>query len=192
MLFMGKNCARITYGQVNILVEKLTIYFWNRLTNFLRSLKKSMRNFKKIRCEFQTSGYLALLKPCSVAGCVECLNISTWCCFSHGAGSLRARRLPPKISGKANKSILTTYIFQPPIASDKNVWSIFQPIYSFHHKLYVRNFLSINNTVQHIFNGKRCISKIQLTFWFSTLLSRLAFHKRQQRQEYLELFLTFE
>ena len=59
------------------------------------------------------------------------------------------RRFPEK----ANKSILTTYIFQLAISSDKNIWSIF-PIYSPHHKLYVRNFLPINNTVQHIFNGK--------------------------------------
>ena len=48
----------------------------------------------------------------------------------------------------------TNRFLQPIYSSDKNIWSIFQPIYLPHHKLYVRNFLPINNTVQHIFNGK--------------------------------------
>ena len=50
--------------------------FWNRLTNV--SSQKSMRNFGKIKCEFQTAGYLAflnMLKPYPFAGCVECMNI---------------------------------------------------------------------------------------------------------------------
>ena len=37
-----------------------------------------MRNFGKIKCEFQTAGYLAflnMLKPYPFAGCVECMNI---------------------------------------------------------------------------------------------------------------------
>ena len=70
---------------------------------------------------------------------LKCVNISTWRCFPRGASSKRAGRLVHKISGKANKSILTTYIFQPPISSDKNIWSNFQPIYIPYHKLYVRN-----------------------------------------------------
>ena len=28
VLFMGKNCVNITYGEVDILVEKLTIHFY--------------------------------------------------------------------------------------------------------------------------------------------------------------------
>ena len=28
VLFMGKNCVNITYGEVNMLVEKLTIHFY--------------------------------------------------------------------------------------------------------------------------------------------------------------------
>ena len=61
--------------------------FCNRLTNVLRSLKKSMRNFGKIKYEFHTAGYLAFSKPHPVAGCVECMNISTRRCFPRGASS---------------------------------------------------------------------------------------------------------
>jgi len=126
--------------------------FWNRLTNVLRSLKKSLRNLRQIRFEFQTAWCLAFLKPYSVAGFAGCMNVSTWRCFPRGANSWSARRLVPKISRKAKKSkksMLTTHIFQPPISGDENIWSIFSS--NIHHlKLNVRIFLPINNTIQHV------------------------------------------
>jgi len=50
--------------------------FWNCLT-FV------MRNFGKIRCEFQTAGYLVFLKPYPVAGCVDTAYWNAWI-FQHG------------------------------------------------------------------------------------------------------------
>ena len=68
--------------------------------------------------------------------------------FQHGvvfhAEQVRDARvgLVPNISGKANKSILATCVFQLPISSDKNIRSIFQAIYLPHHKLHTRIFFS--------------------------------------------------
>ena len=78
---------------------------------------------------------------------------STWSQFVTGA-SARSEDFR-----KSQQIDTKTYIFQPPISisSNKNIWSIFQPVYLPNHKLYVPNFLPINNTVQHIFNGKTYI-----------------------------------
>ena len=50
---------------------------WGLQTDVLSSLKKSMRNFGKIVCEFQTAGYLVFWKPYPVTGYVDTANNKT-------------------------------------------------------------------------------------------------------------------
>ena len=106
------------------------------------------------------------------------MNISAWRCFSRGAWVRKVRvRSLRKFPEKP-----TNRYFQPIYFSSQNIWSISQPIYLPHHiKLNVRNLLLIlNNTVQHVFNGKPIFLIMQLNFWFLTLLSRLMFHRPSQ------------
>ena len=88
-ILRNTNIATSFYAQAQTLhLFQSQGNFWNRLTNVLRSLQKSMRNFGKVICEFQTAGHLAflkMLKPYPFVGCEECMNISTWRCFPRGA-----------------------------------------------------------------------------------------------------------
>jgi len=118
-IWSNTNIATSLYAQARHLhLFQSQGNFWNRLTletNVLCFLKKLMRNFGKIRYEFQTAGYLVFLKPYPVAGCVdtaswnEHFNVAS---FSTWSQFVSARLLVPRMSGKANKSILATYIFK--------------------------------------------------------------------------------
>ena len=117
----------------------------------------------KLNCEFQTAGYLVFLKPHPVARCAGTAYWNVWifnmALFSSWSQFVTGASARSEDFRKSQQIDTKTYVFQAPISisSNKNIWSIFQPIYLPHHKLYVRNFLPINKTVQHIFNRKTYI-----------------------------------
>ena len=80
-IWSNTNIATSLYAQARHLhlFQSLTL-----ATNVLCSLKKSMRNFRTITCEFQTAEYLVFLKPYPVAGCVDyTASWNVWI-FQHG------------------------------------------------------------------------------------------------------------
>ena len=152
--------------------------FWNRL----KFLNKCLMLFKKINEKLNRDcGCLVFWKPYPVAWCLESAYWNVWI-FQHGvvfhAEPVRNVRVGSfrRFLEKPTNRYLQPIYFRSQFQAIK-IFSIFQPIYLPHYKLYVRFRLPINNTVQHISGAHQmeppsCIQALGVNPFSSRFINR--------------------